>query len=77
MNPLQMIGMLRNAGNPQQFMLNMLQGMSGNNPMISNVLGMVQSGNTRQLEQFARNVCKEKGVSFDDEFAKFRKQYNL
>lgn len=77
MNPLQMIGMLRNAGNPQQVMLNMLQGMSGNNPMISNVLGMVQSGNTRQLEQFARNVCKEKGVSFDEEFAKFRKQYNL
>ena len=77
MNPLQLIGMIKNGGNPQQLMMNMLQNMGGNNPMVGNVLKMAQNGDTKQLETFARNVCKEKGVSFDDEFAKFRQQYGL
>ena len=77
MNPLQLIGMIKNGGNPQQVMMNMLQNMGGNNPMVGNVLKMAQNGDTKQLETFARNVCKEKGVSFDDEFAKFRQQYGL
>ena len=77
MNPLQLIGMIKNGGNPQQLMMNMLQNMGGNNPMVGNVLKMAQNGDTKQLETFARNICKEKGVSFDDEFAKFRQQYGL
>ena len=77
MNPLQLIGMIKNGGNPQQMVMNMLQSMGGNNPMMTNVLNMAQSGNTKQIEQFARNICKERGVSFDDEFAKFRRQTGL
>lgn len=77
MNPLQLIGMIKNGGNPQQMVMNMLQNMGGNNPMMANVLNMAQSGNTKQIEQFARNICKERGVSFDDEFAKFRRQTGL
>lgn len=77
MNPLQLIGMIKNGGNPQQLMMNMLQNMGGNNPMVGNVLKMAQNGDTKQLETFARNVCKEKGVSFDEEFAKFKQQYGL
>lgn len=77
MNPLQIIGMIKNGGNPQQMVMNMLQNMGGNNPMMTNVLNMAQSGNTKQIEQFARNICKERGVSFDDEFAKFKKQCGI
>ena len=77
MNPLQIIGMIKNGGNPQQMVMNMLQNIGGNNPMMANVLNMAQSGNTKQIEQFARNICKERGVSFDDEFAKFRRQTGL
>lgn len=77
MNPLQLIGMIRNGGNPQQLMMNMLQNAGGNNPMVNNVLKMAQNGDTKQLENFARNICKERGVSFDDEFAKFKRQYGL
>lgn len=77
MNPLQLIGMIKNGGNPQQMVMNMLQNMGGNNPMMANVLSMAQSGNAKQIEQFARNICKERGVSFDDEFAKFRRQTGL
>ena len=77
MNPLQLIGMIKNGGNPQQLMMNMLQNMGGNNPMVGNVLKMAQNGDAQQLETWARNICKEKGVSFDEEFAKFRQQYGL
>lgn len=77
MNPLQLIGMIRNGGNPQQLMINMLQNAGGNNPMVNNVLKMAQNGDAQQLENFARNICKERGVSFDDEFAKFKRQYGL
>lgn len=77
MNPLQLIGMIKNGGNPQQMVMNMLQNMGGNNPMISNVLSMAKKGDAKGIENFARNVCNEKGVSFDDEFSKFRQQYGL
>lgn len=81
MNPmmlLQLIGMLKNGGgNPQQLMMNMLQSASANNPMAANVMNMAQNGNFQQIETFARNVCKERGVDFDSEFAKFRQQYGI
>lgn len=77
MNPMQLIGMIRNGGNPQQLMMNMLKNMGGNNPMVGNVLKMAQNGDSKQLENFARNVCKERGVSFDEEFSKFKRQFGL
>ena len=77
MNPMQVIGMIRNGGNPQQMLMGMLQGAAGNNPMAANVLNMVQNGNAQQIETFARNICKERGTDFDSEFAKFRRQMGL
>ena len=52
---------------PQQF----IQQMMGNsqimsNPIMKNALGMVQSGNSKGIEQMARNLCKEKGLNPDD-----------
>lgn len=77
MNPMQLIGMIKNGGNPQQMIMNMLQNMGGNNPMANNVLAMAQKGDGQEIENFARNICKERGVSFDDEFAKFKRQFGL
>ena len=52
---------------PQQF----LQSMIGNsqvmqNPMAKNVIGMAQSGDTKGIEQMARNLCREKGINPDE-----------
>lgn len=52
---------------PQQF----LQSMIGNsqvmrNPMAKNAIGMAQSGNTKGIEQMARNLCREKGINPDE-----------
>ena len=46
------------------------------NPMLTNVIRMAQSGDTKGVEQFARNICKETGIDFDKEFSKFMSNLN-
>lgn len=76
MNPMQMIQqMFGNGTNPQQIVQGMLKTMGGNNPMISNLISMAQSGNGGNIEEFARNVCKERGHDFDKEFGDFMSNF--
>ena len=49
----------------------MMQSMGGNNPMLSNLIQMAKDGNNQNIEQFARNICKSKGIDFDKEFSSF------
>lgn len=75
MNPMQMLQMLMKKGNnPQQMAEQMMQSMGGNNPMLSNLIQMAKDGNTQNIEQFARNICKSKGIDFDTQFEDFMKQ---
>lgn len=75
MNPMQMLQGMRN---PQQFlqqMMNNNQVMS--NPIMKNALGMVQSGNSKGIEQMARNLCKEKGINPDDVMKQIRSNFEI
>lgn len=56
----------------KQFILN---NFMNNNPMISQLVGMAQKGNTKQVETFARNFCKERGIDFDKEFLQFKNSF--
>lgn len=72
MNPMQMLQMLMKKGNnPQQMAEQMIQSMGGDNPMLSNLMQLAKDGNTKNIEQFARNICKSKGIDFDKEFNSF------
>ena len=71
MNPIQF---LKGIKNPQQFVMNMLG--QNQNPMATQLMQMVKTGNTNQIEQFARNICKERGMDFDKSFSEFMKQIN-
>ena len=42
---------------------------------MANLLTMAKDGRTAEIEAFARNVAREKGVDFDKEFSKFKKTY--
>lgn len=77
MNPMQLIGLMMRSGNPQQFLMNMLSQIGGGNPMIANLLNLAQHNDTAGIEQIARNICNERGVNFDKEFADFKKQIGL
>lgn len=53
--------------NPMQI----IQAMMGNkqvmkNPMAKNAIDMMQRGDSKGIEQMARNLCKEKGVDPDE-----------
>lgn len=77
MNPMQMMQFIRNSGNPQQFMMNMLEQQSGNNPMMANLLNLAKQNKTSDIEQIARNMLKEQGRDYDKEFANFKQMFGL
>ena len=52
-----------------------LSQMSINNPILNNVFTMAQNGNTSGVEQFARNICAQRGLDFDTEFSKFKNNF--
>lgn len=45
------------------------------NPVINNLIKMAQKGDVRGVENFARNLFKEKGRNFDKEFAEFKNNF--
>lgn len=49
-----------------------LSKMNINNPILNNVISMAQNGDTKSVETFARNICKQRGLDFDTEFNKFK-----
>lgn len=74
-NPMQLIAQIRQGQNPQQLMMNILEANAASNPLYANLLTMAKQGRTQDIENFARNVAKEKGIDFDKEFNKFKRQY--
>lgn len=76
-NPMQLIQMMR-GGNPQQ----LIQRMMGNsqimsNPMAKNAMQMAQKGDTKGIEQMARNLCKEKGLNADDMMKQLKNNFGM
>lgn len=58
--------------------IEMIKKLMGNNtnPMINNLISMAQQGNTQGVEQFARNICKDRGIDYDTDFPRFMSQFN-
>ena len=77
-NPImQFIQAMRGGGNPQQMIINMLQQQAGNSPLGQNLLQMAQQNDRKGIEQIARNLCQQRGLDFDKEFAAFKQQLGL
>lgn len=75
MNPMALMQMLR-GGNPKEIVMNLIQQRMGNNPMFKNLIEMAQNGDNGGVENFARNLCKERNLDFDTEFKNFMGQMN-
>lgn len=74
-NPMELITQIRQGKNPEQLMLSILEGQASQNPIYANLLNLAKENRTADIEAFARNVAKEKGIDFDKEFSRFKKQY--
>ena len=75
-DPNRLIQMIKQGQNPQQLMLSILEGQAGT-PMGANLLKLARNGQTAEIEKIARNLCKERGVDFDQEFNNFRKMLGV
>lgn len=70
-NPINFIkNMLANA-NPQTIAMKMING----NPVLGNLAQMAEKGDEKGIENFARNLFKEKGKDFDKEFSDFMNNF--
>ena len=73
MNPINMLkGMMGNM-NPKNIAINMLK--NNTNPIFNNLMQMMEKGDDKGIEQFARNVCKEKNIDFDKQFGEFMNNF--
>lgn len=62
--------------NPQQMTMNLLQ-QQENNPIAQNLLQLAQKGDTKGIEQVAKNIAKERGLDFDKEFNNFKQMFGF
>ena len=76
MNPMNLIQMLK-GGNPAQMIMGMLRQQSGNNPVMQNALDMAEKGDSKGIENLARNLCKEQGVNPDEMFNNIKNQFGM
>ena len=72
MNPMNIIKQYISQGLTPQSILNRF---NINNPILNNVITMAQNGDNKGVENFARNICKQKGLDFDTEFANFQQSF--
>lgn len=77
MNPMQIMQMMKNGGNPQQMIMNMMRQQAGNNPVMNNALQMMEKGDNAGLENLARNLCKERNINPDETFNQIKGQFGM
>ena len=61
--------------NPIQMLKNMIINKQLNNPVLKEVITKAQNGDTKGVEEFARNFLKGQGRDFDKEFGDFMNKY--
>lgn len=69
-NPMQMMSFLKNIKNPKEAVMSLVK--SNNNPMLKNLVEMAEKGDYQGVENFARNMYKEQGKNFDEEYQQFQ-----
>lgn len=61
--------------NPIEIIKNMMINKLSANPVFKDLILKAQKGDKQGVENFARNICKERGIDFDKEFASFMKNF--
>lgn len=71
MNPLQLILSLRSGGSPQTLATQIIKENFPNDPTMTKLLQMGQSGDTQGIENFAKQYFEQQGTSLDKEMSSF------
>lgn len=73
MNPLNMIKGMMGINNPKDIVMKLLS--QNNNPIFNNLIEMANKGDTKGVENFARNYMKSQGKDFEQEFNNFKDMF--
>lgn len=73
MNPINMLKGMMGISNPKDMAMKMLK--NNTNPIFNNLMQMMEKGDDKGIEQFARNICKEKNIDFDKQFGNFMNNF--
>ena len=73
MNPLNMVKGMMGIDNPKDIAMKMLS--KNNNPIFKNLIDMANKGDTKGVENFARNYMESQGKDFDQEFNNFKSMF--
>lgn len=68
---------LKKGYRPEQITMNIVESKMKGTPMGDNLIRLAHEGNGVEIERIARNLYAQRGMDFDKEFAKFRKQFGL
>lgn len=72
MNPMQLLAMIRQGQNPAGMLTQLVQNQMGGTPLGDNLIKLMQNNDTKGIENVVRNLCQQRGMDFDKEFAQFR-----
>jgi hypothetical protein len=71
-NPMQMMEMFSGRSNPQQVVSQMMNQQLQNNPLFQRAQQMAQGKSPQELEQVAKNLCKQRGIDLDSAMKQFQ-----
>jgi len=74
MNPMDLIKSYMAKGMTPQ---GIVKSMVGNNPIFNNLISMAEKGDNQGVENFARNMLKERGLDLDKELANLKQTLNI
>ena len=69
---MRLLSAIKQGQNPQQLVMSVLEGQMASTPMGKNLLRLVKEGKPNEIEKIVRNLCEERGIDFDKEFASFK-----
>lgn len=72
-NPIEMIKLFLGQNKKLEELLQKM--VNDNNPILNNLINMARSGDSKGVENFARNLYKDQGRDFDKEFSEFMSNF--
>ena len=72
------VALMQAFKNPQEFLNNAMQNNElMKNPIMQNTMQMMQRGDSKGLENVARNICKERGINPDEALKQIKSQFRI
>lgn len=73
-NPMNFLKYMAGVSSPKDMVMKMIS-QNNNNPIINNLIDMANKGDTKGIEEFARNYMNSQGKDFDKEFGNFMNNF--